>query len=416
MNNKATRRAQAPEKKTKAEAPGRRGRGRAGAAHGDSLNAYIREIAQFKPLASEDEKVLGRRIQRAIRRPSGAWSRPTSASWSPMPSATAVSGLSFLDLIHEGTLGLMEAAKRFDPERNVRFISYAVWWVRQAIFHALSEHARSSGCPRSCPARSRSSSTCATPWPSSCRGRPPPPSWPRSRELSEGQVEALLRAGGDDVSLSAAVGDDGTLELGDTLEQETIPSAELELIRTSFETQIQNMVSDLEPKEREVIRMRFGLDGDESENPPGDRRRARALARARASDREQGQGEAAPEPRGPGAAGVLELICERCGGTGFVIVERTAASTPSAARVNRVAEGTRKSVLSDAPGSRLGTSIAPSPASMRAWFPIARRSKKTMAYCMGYPHRGTERASACSSAARTEWGRPISRWPHSPNS
>ena len=86
----------------------------------------------------------------------------------------------------------------------------------------------------------------------------------KKSELSEGQVEALLRAGGDDVSLSAAVGDDGTLELGDTLEQETIPSAEIELIRTSFENQIQNMVGDLEPKEREVIRMRFGLDGEES--------------------------------------------------------------------------------------------------------------------------------------------------------
>ena len=51
-------------------------------------------------------------------------------------------GLAFLDLIHEGSLGLIEAAKRFDPERNVKFISYAVWWVRQAIFHSLSEHHR----------------------------------------------------------------------------------------------------------------------------------------------------------------------------------------------------------------------------------------------------------------------------------
>src|SRR5205823_2117566 len=51
-------------------------------------------------------------------------------------------GLALLDLIHEGSLGLIEAAKRFDPQRNVKFISYAVWWVRQAIFHALSEHHR----------------------------------------------------------------------------------------------------------------------------------------------------------------------------------------------------------------------------------------------------------------------------------
>ncbi len=70
-------------------------------------------------------------------------------------------------------------------------------------------------------------------------------------------------AAGDDVSLSAAVGEDGNMELGDTLEQDTIPSVELEMMRSSFEQRIQAMVSDLEEKEREVIRMRFGLDGEE---------------------------------------------------------------------------------------------------------------------------------------------------------
>ena len=77
------------------------------------------------------------------------------------------------------------------------------------------------------------------------------------------EVEKLLLAAGDDVSLSAAVGDEGNLELGDTLEQETVPSVELEMIRTSFEQRIQSMVGDLDDKEREVIRMRFGLDGEE---------------------------------------------------------------------------------------------------------------------------------------------------------
>ncbi len=85
----------------------------------------------------------------------------------------------------------------------------------------------------------------------------------RKTELSEEQVKNLLLASGDDVSLSSAVGEDGSMEFGDTLEQDTIPSVELEMIRTSFEEQIQAMVADLEEKEREVIRMRFGLDGEE---------------------------------------------------------------------------------------------------------------------------------------------------------
>src|SRR5215472_72079 len=123
----------------KAAAPGRP-RTREGA--GDSLNAYIREIAKFKPLSPDEEKELGRRIQKgdqeALRRLVESNLRFV-VSYAKRYRGL---GLSFLDLIHEGSLGLMEAAKRFDPERNVKFISYAVWWVRQAIFHALSEHAR----------------------------------------------------------------------------------------------------------------------------------------------------------------------------------------------------------------------------------------------------------------------------------
>jgi len=92
---------------------------------------------------------------------------------------------------------------------------------------------------------------------------------PTTAELAERtalpphEVEQLLLAAGDDVSLSTAVGDDGGLELGETLEQDSVPSAEVEMIRTSFERRIQGMVSGLDEKEREVIRMRFGFDGEE---------------------------------------------------------------------------------------------------------------------------------------------------------
>ena len=231
---------------------------------GDSLNAYIREIAKFKPLSLEDEKALGRRIQQGDEE---AVQRMVEANLRFVVSYAKRYrglGLSFLDLIHEGNLGLMEAAKRFDPERNVKFISYAVWWVRQAIFHALSEHSRVFRLPQKLSGMVSRLQNLRETMAADLLRSPTNAELAEKTELSEEQVETLLRAGGDDVSLSASVGEDGTLELGDTLEQESIPSAELELIRTSFENQIQSMVAELEPKEREVIRMRFGLDGEES--------------------------------------------------------------------------------------------------------------------------------------------------------
>jgi RNA polymerase primary sigma factor len=230
---------------------------------GDSLNAYIREIAKFKPLPPEEERILGRRIQagdqEALRRLVECNLRFVVAYAKRYRGL----GLAYLDLIHEGTLGLMEAAKRFDPERGVKFISYAVWWVRQAIFHALSEHARVFRLPQKLSGQVSKVEGMRDRLARELERPPTTEELAQKAELSPEQVEALLLAAGDDVSLSAAVGEDGNMELGDTLEQDTIPSAELEMIRSSFEQRIQAMVDDLEDKEREVIRMRFGLDGEE---------------------------------------------------------------------------------------------------------------------------------------------------------
>jgi RNA polymerase primary sigma factor len=168
-----------------------------------------------------------------------------------------------MDLIHEGNLGLMEAAKRFDPERNVKFISYAVWWVRQAILHALSEHARVFRLPQKLSGQVSKVRQAREKLKVELERMPTLEELADRTEHTPEQVETLLMASGDDVSLSAAVGEEGGLELGDTLEQDTIPSVEVEMIRSSFERLIQSMVGDLDTKEREVIRMRFGLDGDE---------------------------------------------------------------------------------------------------------------------------------------------------------
>ncbi len=229
----------------------------------DSLSAYIREIAKFKPLPMSEEQELGRRIREGDQE---ALNRLVEANLRFVVSYSKRYrglGLGFIDLIHEGNLGLIEAAKRYDPARNVKFISYAVWWVRQAIFNALSEHARVFRLPpkmsgqvsRVEHARERLSAELLR--------SPTTAEMAKATELSEQEVEQLLRVSGEDLSLSTAVGEDGSLELGDTLEQDTIPGAESEMIRASFEEQIQRILLELDDKEREVIRMRFGLDGEE---------------------------------------------------------------------------------------------------------------------------------------------------------
>ena len=229
----------------------------------DSLNAYIRDIAKFKPLSGDDEKVLGRRIQggdqEAVKRLVEANLRFVVHYAKRYRGL----GMSYMDLIHEGTLGLMEAAKRFDPERNVKFISYAVWWVRQAIFHALSEHARVFRLPQKLSGQVSKLSAAREKLKGELERPPTIAELAERTALPPAEVEQLLLAAGDDVSLSTAVGDDGGLELGDTLEQDSVPSVEVEMIKSSFERRIQGMVSGLDEKEREVIRMRFGLDGED---------------------------------------------------------------------------------------------------------------------------------------------------------
>src|SRR6266705_3409417 len=121
------------------------------AASGDdasTLAAYLREIGKLPRLTVDEERALGARIQRE--RDEAAISRLVESNLRFVVSyAKRYRGLgvSFLDLIHEGNLGLIEAARRFDPGRNVKFITYAVWWIREAMMHALSDQTRAFSFP-----------------------------------------------------------------------------------------------------------------------------------------------------------------------------------------------------------------------------------------------------------------------------
>lgn len=195
-----------------------------------TLSAYLREIAKLPRLTPQEERELALRIQ--LDRDEAALTRLVESNLRFVVSyAKRYRGLgvAFIDLIHEGNLGLIEAAKRFDPARNVKFITYAVWWVREAMMHVLSDQTRAFSFPP--------------------------------------KLFAVLHSAPEDVSLNEPVGagagdDRSTRELADLLPQEQI-AIEDEMIHQADLDELASALSDLDGKERQVMSLRFGLEDDQ---------------------------------------------------------------------------------------------------------------------------------------------------------
>ena len=233
-------------------------------AEDDALRAYLRGIAKIPRLTPEEEQELGRRIQESGGRDDAALRRLVEGNLRfVVHYAKRYRGLGvpFLDLIHEANLGLMEAARRFDPSRNVKFITYAVWWVRQAILHALSEQSRVFSLPQKVSGAAVKFRRDVAKLAETLDRAPSTGEIATELDLGEAEIEALTRIGASDVSLSdvlAGDADDG-LELGDTIEQVAVPPAEEQVIRRRLAEQLNAALTELEEKEREVVRLRYGL-------------------------------------------------------------------------------------------------------------------------------------------------------------
>ena len=233
-------------------------------AEAETLRAYLGEIGKIAPLSIAEERALGARVRQGDE---AALRRLVEANLRFVVSyAKRYRGLGvpFLDLIHEGNLGLMEAARRFDPSRNVKFISYAVWWVRQALLHVLSDQSRIISVPPklSGPASKlgRHLAALAT----QLDREPTAREVADDLDISEADATALMLIGGEDVSLSDRVGGrEDRREVEDVLEQVMIPAVDEALVHEAVIDQLRKAVAELSAKEREVMRMRFGLDGGE---------------------------------------------------------------------------------------------------------------------------------------------------------
>jgi RNA polymerase primary sigma factor len=230
----------------------------------DALQAYLRALARLPRLKPEEERELGRRIRAGD---SEALRRLIEGNLRFVVSyAKRYRGLGvpFLDLIHEGNLGLMEAARRFDPDRNVKFITYAVWWVRQAIMHALSGQVRAFSLPQKLSGVAARFGREVAEMTEQLERAPTTSEIAAGLEISEADVDALRRIGSTDVSLSDHIGpgEADSPELGDLIEQVTVPPIDEALIHEATVERVRDALTELDDKEREVVKLRFGLDRD----------------------------------------------------------------------------------------------------------------------------------------------------------
>jgi len=228
----------------------------------DALASYIRRIARIPLLGKEEELRLGGLIQQGDER---AYRKLVEANLRFVVKVAMRyqgCGLSLLDLINEGNLGILEAARRYSPEHGVKFITYAVWWIRQAIMQALAVGGSAVRLPiRKARLASRIRGLRAD-LTQAHQEEPSDAALAEAMHLTPGEIEDVLRGSQSQASLN----DDGFAEEHLGLElagKSVIPPADQDLITRSFRDEVERMLRHLRPRERAVIELRFGLGPEE---------------------------------------------------------------------------------------------------------------------------------------------------------
>jgi RNA polymerase primary sigma factor len=240
------------------------------------LRKYLDDIARYPILAPERERELGRMIQ-DLATPEEVRKEAVDelvrgnlrfvVSYAKRFHSPEVS---FLDLINEGNIGLIQAARRFDPERGVKFITYAVWWVRQAISNALSEQWGAIRLPHKQATLHSRLGRVKEALTRSLGREPTMEEVALEAGLKVADAENLMGMTRSSESLSGVFGLEEDRTLGDTLEQTTVAAADEQLLRRSSVEQTRTLLEALPKKERAILCRRFGIpeDGTEGEREP----------------------------------------------------------------------------------------------------------------------------------------------------
>jgi len=224
-----------------------------------SLEKYLHEIAKVDLISAEEEVSLAQKIKQGDE---SALEKLTKANLRFVVSVSKQyqnQGLSLQDLINEGNLGLIKAAQRFDETRGFKFISYAVWWIRQSIMQALAEQSRIVRLPLNRIGSINKLNKAYAELEQKFEREPNSEEIAKLLKIDEEDVTVSIKNSGRHVSMDAPLLNEDENNLYDVLRSDESPSPEKELIHDSLKIEIERAISSLTPREADVLRSYFGL-------------------------------------------------------------------------------------------------------------------------------------------------------------
>lgn len=225
----------------------------------DSIRLYLCEIGRVKLLTAKEEVDLARRIAKGDQ---SAKSKLAEANLRLVVSIAKKyigRGLSFLDLIQEGNIGLFRAVEKFDPNRGFKFSTYATWWIRQAITRAIADQARTIRIPVHMVETINKLTHAQRRLVQELGREPLVEELAAEMDMDIKKVRHILKISQDIVSLEAPVGTEEDSKLGDFIEDDEALSPAESTNRQLIKENIHEMLQYLSPRERKIIEMRFGL-------------------------------------------------------------------------------------------------------------------------------------------------------------
>jgi len=227
----------------------------------DSLRLYLREIGKVPLLTADQEVYLAKRIER------GDMSAKTQMIEANLRLVVSIAkgylgrGLSFLDLIQEGSLGLIRAVEKFDYRKGYKFSTYATWWIRQAVTRAIADKARTIRIPVHMVEKLNKVVHIERQLVQRLGREPRPEEIADELEMTTEEVREILRMAQHPVSLEKPIGEEEDSELGDFVEDENTETPDEAASLTLRRSDIETALASLPDRERQVIELRFGLTG-----------------------------------------------------------------------------------------------------------------------------------------------------------